>query len=63
MNATINFGWWLLPAAITIALLWWASLNKSPPDRWGMNHFFDAVLYLLALIPSLIAWLIWAVLT
>lgn len=62
MTMTISFGWWLLPAAVTVASYLWAWLTT----RGSRPSFGDAVVALIyygaATIASLIAWLIWAVL-
>lgn len=64
MTFTIEIGWFLAPLAITIVAFVWAGIATPPNDG---NYFGNAVAglftYGAALIVSLIAWLIWAVLT
>lgn len=63
MTITMSFGWWLLPAAVTVASYLWAWLT----NRGSRPSYADAVIALIsygaATIVSLIAWLIWAALT
>lgn len=62
MVFTVQLGWWLIPAAITAASLGWAYWAMSP-DRGGDYNFtglFNAMLWLISLVPALTAWLIWA---
>lgn len=64
MTFTIQFGWWLLPTALTIV----AFLRALELDRgnvagrgdYGFSAFASAVYYGIALIVSLVAWLVWA---
>lgn len=60
---TITLGWWAVPLAITtIAFL--ASFMADAGGRGGYLSGLDTLIFnALALIVSLIAWLIWAVLT
>ena len=63
MTVVVSFGWWLLPAAVTIAsyLLAWLANRGSRPSLG--DAFVALIYYGAATIASLIAWLIWAVLT
>ena len=63
---TLYLGWWLLPAAITVALflgwrLWGVRMRPSNggmfPDAAGA--LLEAVGYLVAALLSVIAWLVW----
>ena len=75
MSIEIQLGWWMLPLAITIVAYTiasvWSSHNarssSSGNDYFGTGALFDGIVWLLCLssatIISLIAWLIWAVLT
>lgn len=59
----IHLGWWLLPMAITCAAFI-ASWAATEPNQRGMMAGLDGLFFGgLALIVSLIAWLVWAVLT
>lgn len=56
---TFTIGWWALPTIITVALFVWAGWKE--PDR--RDYAMDlAPLFrgCVAIIGSLIAWLIWA---
>lgn len=59
MSATITIGWWVIPLALTVlsfVIAWVASRG----DAYGITVvFFNG----LAIIASLAAWLIFAVLT
>lgn len=64
---TIVFGWWLAPLLVTIAAFIWAARiqDTSPAGDYGRigQGIGNAVVCGVALIVSLVAWLIWAVLT
>lgn len=65
MNITIAFGWWLIPAAITGYAFWRSvrySIKRGPPS--GDYDFGVDVLaaHGAALIVTLFAWLVYAVL-
>lgn len=68
MTITIGLGWWLLPAAVTVAAFvwrWW--LHKGEPRTYGgYSGIGDGIGRLLslfaALTAALFAWLIWALL-
>lgn len=64
---TISLGWWIAPAAITLLAFGWACAkeDRSPAYDYGRigQGIGNAVLYGVALIVSLTAWLIWALLT
>lgn len=63
MNITITFGSWLLPLTITCAAFF-AAWAVTEPHARGMMGGLDGIIFgALSLIVSLIAWLIWAVLT
>lgn len=68
MEFTIEAGWWLLPAAITLAI--WAfafvksrEIGPSSGRDYGMTGVAHAFVWLMAIVPILIVWLIYAVLT
>lgn len=67
MTFTLSAGWWLLPLAITIAAFAWSTVkqDRSYAGDYGRigQGISNAILYGLALIVALAAWLIWAVLT
>ena len=60
MTFSITLGWWVLPLIVTIASSTWALWDR-PSERGG---FIPSPMPLIrlagALIVSLIAWLIWA---
>jgi hypothetical protein len=68
MTLTFSLGWWLAPLAFTIiacGTAYWVEPARTPPRGYGdiVQGFVSAFLWGAALILSLIAWLIWAVLT
>lgn len=67
MTITIDFGWWLFPLAVTFAACtaaYFSSPTRRPPTGYG--NIGDGIVAMFlwgpAVIVSLIAWLIWAVL-
>ena len=67
MTIHIVPGWWLIPLAITIVAygLAWRE-DRRQPNQGGDYSFpgvASTILYLIATIPVLFAWLIWALLT
>lgn len=67
MNITIEWGWWLLPLAITAGtFIAVRTMNSKVGDGggWfgGFNALFSFLNYLvLCVVPSLVAWLVWSV--
>jgi len=67
MNITIEWGWWLLPFAITVSTFIAArTVNKRAGDGggWfgGVNALFSFLNYLvMCVVPSLVAWLVWSI--
>ena len=69
MTFTIEWGWWLLPFAVSVAgaivSLW---MNRQARGTAGdysnaVAPLFDALVWLLFFVlPSLAAWLVWALL-
>lgn len=63
----IPIGLWLYPAVITAASFFWAWRNedRKPSSDYGNigKGIGNAMIYGLALIVSLMAWLIWALAT
>ena len=66
MDVTIHLGWWVAPFAQTVISIVWAH-SKCPSYLQGGRFSLDGFVYLffygIATITSLVAWLIWAVLT
>lgn len=64
---TLKIGWWTLPLAATLIAFAWAWWNGDyqPATGYGSigKGFANLFLVAVALIVSLTAWLIWAVLT
>lgn len=67
MTMTIGFGWWLIPAAITlaalvIAVVWRGHLGNAgyDPIARAVSAFFDLMVLLALLVICLAAWLVWA---
>ncbi|MEZ0212403.1 MAG: hypothetical protein ACAH27_05565 [Xanthobacteraceae bacterium] len=70
MAFTITIGWWALPAIFTILALACTRMfgPRMSPANGGMfpdigGALAELACYAFAIIGSLIAWLIWAVLT
>lgn len=68
MAITITFSWWLAPLAVTIIAVgaaYWAEPSRTPPRGYGdiANAIVSVFAWGAATVVSLIAWLIWAVLT
>ncbi|ASY68889.1 hypothetical protein [Sinorhizobium fredii] len=61
------FGWWLIPAAITlaalvIAIVWRGHLGDAgrDPIARAVSAFLDLLILLAFLVVCLVSWLIWA---
>ena len=68
MTITIGLGWWLAPLGVTIVavfLAWVLDRPSGPSTAVGsiVDALQSAVLFGAAIIVSLLAWLIWVVLT
>lgn len=69
MTIEIQFGWWLIPAAITIAAMFYAAIRNAQENphgnygTYGVGAIFTLLAYGSAVIVSLIAWLIWSLAT
>lgn len=66
MTFTIAYGWWIAPLAITVAAWGWC-WSTSRPVGSGLGavgaSFGEGLRMASALIVTLVAWLIWALLT
>lgn len=62
MTFTVEFGWWILPTAITSASLGFAAFcsRDMGNDQFGAGAVISFGFYMMALVCSLAAWLIWA---
>ncbi len=61
MTFTIEFGWWLLPLAVTVVSYGGAISKLSfGGGDYSFPEVGNAILLLVATIPALAAWLIWA---
>ena len=62
---TITIGAWVIPLAITIAALGWTTVSAFKRDggTYGVGHLLSLAAAGVAIIVSLVAWLVWAVLT
>jgi len=65
---TIEFGWWILPLAVTITAF--VIAYRASPETRPSNYLPDVVspmigfgMTLVAAIVSLVAWLVWALAT
>jgi hypothetical protein len=65
MTITIGFGWWLIPAVITLISCGTAAFMSRDMgnDRFGAGAVIAFGFHLMAAVASLLAWLIWALLT
>ena len=67
MTFSIIFGWWLAPALVTIAAFAWSTHHQDhrPTGDYGRigQGIGNAILHGVALIVSLIVWLVWALAT
>lgn len=56
---TIQLGWWLAPAAVTIALWIWASRNmEAGGSHWG-GDIGNAMVAGAALVGTLASWVVY----
>jgi len=63
MTFTITFGWWLLPLAVTVLSYGYAvSKFTSGGGDYSFSEVWNGFLLIIAAIPALVAWLIWALL-
>lgn len=67
MTFQITIGWWLAPALITVAAFlrhWWMHKDDQPSYGYGKigDAIGEALTLALAIITSLVAWLVWALL-
>jgi hypothetical protein len=62
---TIELGWWAIPLVMTVASFVWANAYDRPDqDDWYGSMDLDGPLrFVAALIASLVAWFVWALLT
>jgi hypothetical protein len=63
MTIHIELGWWLLPLAVSVGAFGyaaWADRDNEPGGDYSFPGIVTAIYNGLALIVSLIAWLIWA---
>lgn len=61
---TITLGWWLIPAAVTVALILFAMWPAPAPRGWASlgDSIHGAIMLLIGVIFTLISWLIWSLL-
>ncbi|WPE22482.1 hypothetical protein [Shinella zoogloeoides] len=64
MTFTVEFGWWLIPALITLLAFGAAAFMSRDMgnDRFGAGAVISFGFYLMAAVASLLAWLVWALL-
>ena len=66
MDITLSFGWWLMPLAVTFAAFiwqWWMHKDDIQADGYSAigQGMGQALTFLVALVASLIAWLVYFV--
>lgn len=59
---TLDIGWWAIPTIITALSFGWVFATGANDTSIG-GAVASGIMFLLACVVSLIAWLIWAVLT
>lgn len=63
---TITLGWWVLPLIVSLigfAISTKFNFESGGSDWFGLNSLFSTLTYLIFfIVPSLIAWLAWALL-
>lgn len=61
MSYTITFGWWAIPAVLTL-VFFTVAISKFSGSRgdYSFPEVWNGLMLLLALVPSLVVWLIWA---
>lgn len=66
MNIAITLGWWLVPVLVTVAAFTWSiwRQDRRPAYDYGRigQGIGNAILHGIAMVVSLTAWLIWALL-
>lgn len=59
MTFTVELGWWMAPLLVTLVAIATAFITAAlENDRFGLLGCFA---WLVALVASLVAWLIWAI--
>lgn len=63
MDLTITLGWWAVPAAFTVACYAYAiSKFQYGGGDYSFPEAWNFIRLIIAAIPVLVAWLIWALL-
>jgi len=57
MTFTIDFGWWLLPLALTIAA-WWPTIRYQPSTR-GYPDIGGALIALASMLGTCFVWMLY----
>jgi hypothetical protein len=62
MTLAITFGWWLIPAAITLAVVVYGFWPEPATRGWGDlgSAMVGAFRLMAGIILALAAWLVWA---
>src|SRR3546814_513129 len=65
MVITISLGWWIVPATITLATVIFALWPGKAPHGFGNlgDDYVAFALFIMGIIVSLSAWLIWSLLS
>lgn len=62
MTFTVELGWWLVPAVITLLAFGTAAFMSRDmgDDRFGVGAVISFGFHLMAAVASLLAWLVWS---
>lgn len=57
---SISIGWWIVPLIITIAAFAWAAISARNERGTYLEGMAAVIVYPLAMVVSLVAWLFWS---
>lgn len=57
---SITIGWWIVPLIITIAAFAWAAISARNEQSSYLEGMAAMLVYPIATIVSLVAWLFWS---
>lgn len=63
MTFTLAFGWWMLPLVISVAIYGYAvSTFQRGGGDYSFPELFNLIRLIIATVPVLAVWLVWALL-